>query len=147
MTKKENIKAVSVEVSTKERDKFLEELVFNGFATYQTSILDGKINIELKSLSGDDQLSLDTKVADIDASPVKVMHSHTIWLLTFALTKFGDTNLTLMSEKEKFDFIKSKSSVIIDLISNEHNTFHKKLQASVVGEAIEEVFLESPPTS
>lgn len=142
-SKKEEI----INVSTAERDKFLEELVFNGFATYEASILDGKVKVGYKSLSGSDQLALDGKVADLRSSPVEVMHTHTVWLLTYTLTSYGAKDLSSLSEEERFKFIKDKSSVIIDLLSDQHNIFHKKLQASIAGDIIDEVFLESPSTS
>ena len=147
MTKNTNKKEERIEVSIKEREKFLEELVFNEVATYTSSILDGRVEVKFKSLSGDNQLSLDGKVANINGSPVEVMHTHTIWLLTYTLTGFGPKDLSVLSEKERFDFIKAKSSIVVDLLSDEHNIFHKKLQASIAGDVIEEVFLESPPTS
>jgi len=147
MTKDTNKKEEKIEVSIKERDKFLEELVFNDIATYASSILDGKVEVKFKSLSGDNQLSLDSKVGNIKASPVEVMHIHTIWLLTYTLTAFGPKDLSTLSEEERYNFIKAKSGVIIDLLSDEHNIFHKKLQASIAGDVIEEVFLESPSTS
>jgi hypothetical protein len=146
-SKEEQKKIVEVQVSQEEKKKFLEDLVFKGTTTYKKEFFDGKLVVEYRSLTGQDQLEIEAKLPTVKGSPAKVMHTYSIWLLSYSLIKYGDTDLTQLEREQRFDFIARKSNSLIDLLSAGHNEFHKKLQACISGEVVDEVFFETPSTS
>jgi len=147
MNEKEKNKNEVIEVSKEEREKFLEDLVFKGCAFYEKTLLDGKLKIKLKTLSGEEQLEIDEKISDIEGTPAQVMHLYSILFLSYALVRYNDIDLEKLSKEERVSFLKSKPTAIIDKVSEELFEFNKKIKASVSGDKVEETFFETTPTS
>ena len=141
----ENVK--EVEVPKKEKEKFLEDLVFKGYTTYGKKIFDGKVEVLFKSLTAKEQLDIEDKIPSMKGSAAKVMHFYSLLLISYSLIKYGDTNLKDKSYEEKLEFVENLPSVVLDKLVFIYNEFIKKVQAVTNGEVIEEVFFETEPTS
>ena len=135
-----------VTLTEEEKNRFIEDLVFNKVTTYSKSLLDGKLNIKYKSLSAGEQIEIEEKIPGIKGSPSKVMHTYTLWLLAYSLVQYNDTDLSKLSIKDRFTFLNNEGGTITDILSTTYNEFQKKLQAVSKGAIIED-FLESPSTS
>ena len=146
-TEKTNKKEQVVELTAEEKTRFVEDLVFKGYAVYEKSFFDGKLTVKYKSITGEDQLDVESKLTSLSGSNAKLMHTYSILLLSKSILKINDDDLSSMSDGDKFELISKKSNTLIDLMVSGHNEFHKKLQACTKGEVIDEVFFEVTSTS
>jgi hypothetical protein len=148
ISKEENKKNKEIiEISKEEKEKFLEDLLFKGYTTYEKTILDGKLKIKFKSLSGQQQLEIDRQLSKTKVPAAEFLHNYSILLLTHTLIQYADINLEEKEFEERNKFISSKPALLIDLLTKTNREFHKKLEAILKGDTIEEVFFENPSTS
>jgi hypothetical protein len=142
-----NKKEIVVNISEEEKIKFIEDLVFKGETTYDKSYFDGKLKVTYKSISGKEQLEVEEKMPTIKGSPAKIMHTYSMWLISYSILKINSEDFSQLSPQDRFDKISEKSNTLIDILLDGHNEFHKKLQAVTKGEVVDEVFFETTSTS
>jgi hypothetical protein len=140
--KKEEI----VELTKEEKERFVEELVFKGGTTYEKTVFDGKLTLLYKTLNGNEQLEVEKSMTNPDGSTQTILHNYSLHLVANSLLRYGDTDLSKMTPKERRKFITKQSNSIIDVIIGGFNEFQKKLQACTRGEILDEVFFTAPST-
>jgi len=136
-----------VKVTSEEKKNFLEGLVLKGFAYYEEDILDDKIVVGFRSMSVDEQLSLEKAMADIEGSTTYILRVYAVKLVSTCIVKYGKEDIGNQGYEEREKFIKGLGSPILQILIRICNEFLKKLNAVSTGEAIEEVFFETPSTS
>ncbi len=148
MTNKKETKTEKiVDVTPEEKDRFIEDLVFKGQATYGKSVLNGKLKILFKSLRTGDQMEIERIMPTVDGSATYVMHVYSVKLVAVSLQHYNDTDMTEWHVDQKEKFIKELPNTIQDVLINTYNEFQDKLHAVSVGTELDKSFFEIPPTS
>lgn len=146
--KKESAKEEKiVEVTPKEKTRFIEDLVFKGEARYGKELLQGKLKVMFKSMTTNEQLELEEMMPKVEGSAAYVMHVYSVRLVATTLIYYNDKDLREWPFEKKEAFIKELPGAVQDAIIATHNEFQEKLQAVTQGTELDKSFFDIPSTS
>ena len=131
----------------KEKEQILNDLMFKNSVQFTINMLGGKLPVTFKGISAEDNLAIDAHMAESERTANQALHEYSLWVLSKAITKFGETDLTPMDDLERFNFFKGKDSTLLDKLIDHNSEFHTKIRQSLDAESIEKNFFGTPPTS
>jgi hypothetical protein len=105
--------------------EILEQLIINGVAKKDFSLLEDKLKFTLKTLSGKEQLNIEEWMQDIKGTPVFVVHSFTLRMLAYGLVSYQDNKFKDKSPAERLEFIEKLDTTILDLITESQKEFYE----------------------
>ncbi len=124
----------------------LEQLVFNGTAEKEFEILDGKVKFKLKTLTGKDQMEVESVMkSDENNSPAYVVHKYSLEMLSRSLVSYGDADFSDKNTEDIIKFLLTLSTSILDAMLEIHNNFLKECKKIVSPENITNLS-ETPST-
>lgn len=131
---------------TQEQSKILDDLIIKGYADKKTTLLDGKLEIILRSLTTDAQLNVEKDMKNIEGTPLFTVHSFSVKILAQVLQSYKAGDLVFLNKDtvETEAFIKTRPTAITDALVNAHSEFEKELKEITSVEAIKENFTQTP---
>ena len=129
---------------SKEKKILLEDLFFNGQATREISLLDGKLVAVVKNLAARDQLTIENSLSTLKGSTAYVLHTYSINLLSNTLIKYGKQNFK--DSVEARTFLEGLPGAVIDYLVKKQTEFEKEIAELYTGEEIDKVFFGTAST-
>jgi len=102
----------------------LEQLIVNGFAKKDFTLLKGKLKFTIKTLSGKEQLSIEDWMKDIKGTPAFIVHNFTLRMLTVGLLSYQDTTLKGQNPEQIFGFVEQLDTTILDRLTASQKDFY-----------------------
>lgn len=133
-------------ITKEQADKFMEQIVYENFATKVIEVVEGKLNVTIRTLTAKDQLEIEQLVPKVEGTPAYQLHKYAIYLLAKALLRYGDKNLKPMNWEEKENFIEQLPTAILDRLVLEQQDFSKQVNALLSPDKLEETFFATPST-
>jgi hypothetical protein len=132
---------------TPEQEKMLDELIEKGFVTKRVSILDGKIEAALTSVTTEDQLEAEWETKATDAISAYQIHTYSIKILSRVLKgiKTNGKNIKFETPEDAEKYLKSKPPLFRDLLIEEQSKFEKEIRDITKKEELEN-FTKTPAT-
>jgi len=127
-------------------DKYLQEYLTEGFATYEFDLLAGrgpKIKVRTISVSG--QMAVESSMKDTSKEdiPLYRMHKYQLEFLSHVLLKVG--NKEFKSPEEVMNYITEKGLAFADKVSKVQSTFEQLFRTELSSDDIEN-FSQTPST-
>ncbi len=129
---------------SKTNKTLLEDLFFNGFATKDISLLDGKINVVIRSLAAKDQLVIEQGLSTLKGSTAYVLHTYSLNLLSHTIIKYGKEEFK--DSVEALKYIETLPGAVIDYLVKAQTGFEKEIAKLYTGEEIDAAFFETAST-
>jgi hypothetical protein len=129
-----------------ETARILEELFDKGYATRKVELIKDKLNVVLRSLSGKDQLEIESDMGKekLKSSPAAyVIHNYSLKLLSKTVVSYGSTSFK--NSDEAWSFLENLTSAIIDKLTKAQNTLEKDVRSALNIESVEKNFSETGP--
>ncbi len=129
-----------------ETARILEELFDKGFATRVIPILGEKLRATVRSLSGKDQLEIESKMGrdKMKNNPAAfIIHSYSLELLCKTVVSYGDKIFKDATDTKKF--LENLTNSIIDKLVKSQNKLEKDIRAALELDKVEENFSETGP--
>ena len=126
--------------------KFMEQIVFENSATKVIEVVEGKLNVTIRTLTARDQLDIEQLIPKVEGTPAYQLHKYAIYLLSKSLLRYGDKNLKAMNWEEKEEFIEHLPTAILDRLVMEQQDFSKQINALLSPDKLEENFFATPST-
>jgi len=129
-----------------ETARILEELFDKGFATRVIPILGEKLSATVRSLSGKDQLEIESKMGrdKMKNNPAAfIIHSYSLELLCKTVVSYGDKIFKDATDTKKF--LENLTNSIIDKLVKSQNKLEKDIRAALELDKVEENFSETGP--
>jgi len=123
----------------------LEQLVFNGNATKDFERGDGKLKFTLATVTGENQLNLESGMEKIKGSPNFIIHTYGVKLLSYSLKKYQEKDFSKSTPEEVENFIITLSTPVVDVLSIAQADFQKECKNLLSPEVIENLS-ETPST-
>lgn len=132
-----------VQISDEERERVLDELFEQGYATLQEVVIPGRLSATFRTMGGEAQLTLEQEAGKLEGSTSFVIHSYSKLLLSKTLVSYGDQKFA--SFAEALEFLGGDiSSTLIDKMVKIQNYFERQVRKATDIEAIEEHFFGTP---
>ena len=128
----------------KRKKKLMEDLFFNGFATLEIVLLDGKVTATLKNLAAKDQLAIENSLSELKGSTAFVLHSYSMQLLSKTL--IGYNKQEFKDSVEARGFLENLPGAVIDYLVKKQTEFEKEIAELYTGEEIDKVFFGTAST-
>jgi hypothetical protein len=134
---------------TPEQSKMLDELIVKGYTEKETTILDGNVIVVFRSLTTEDQLSVEREMKSIEGTPLFTVHSFSVKILSYVLRSYkaGSLVFTNKNAAETEAFIKTRATVVTDALVTAHSEFEKELKEMTSVEVIKENFTQTPSSA
>jgi hypothetical protein len=126
--------------------RILEELFDKGFATRDIPILGDKLKATVRSLSGKDQLEIESKMGKDQTknNPAAfIIHTYSLELLCKTVVSYGKT--TFENSENARKFLENLTNSIIDKLVKAQNALEKDIRVALELDSIEENFSETGP--
>jgi hypothetical protein len=130
--------------NSKYKKKLLEDLFFNGYATREIKLLDGKISAVVRNLAAKDQLAIENSLSTLTGSTAYVLHTYSINLLSNTLVSYGKSNFK--DSVEARTYLEKLPGAVIDYIVKKQTEFEKEIAELYTGEEIDKVFFGTAST-
>ena len=130
--------------NSKEKKQLLEDLFFNGYATRNIDLLDGKVKAVIRNLAAKDQLAIENSLGTLKGSTAYVLHSYSINLLSKTLAQYGKNKFK--DSVEARDFLDKLPGAVIDYLVKKQTEFEKEIAELYTGEEIDKVFFGTAST-
>ena len=122
----------------------LEDLFFQGYATKEVSLLDGKITAVIRSLSAKNQLLIEKSLATLKGSTAYVLHTYSLKLLSHTIIQYGKEEFKDSVEAKKC--LEKLPGAVIDYLVKQQTQFEREIAKLYTGQEIDEVFFETAST-
>ena len=124
--------------------KLLEDLFFNGYATCDVELLDKKIVATIRSLSAKDQLTIENSLSTLKGSTAFVLHTYSLKLLSYTLTKYGKEEFK--NPVEALKFLETLPGIVIDYLVKQQTQLEKTIAKVYTGQEIDAAFFGTAST-
>ncbi len=124
---------------TEKQQTWLEQLIFDGHVTAIIPILQDKVKLELVSIDGETQLSIEGRMKDKDGTALEMLHTYAINTLGYTIKKIiTDREVKAFANPdEAIAYIKTRPTAFIDAMIKAQSDFEKELKFIATGEAVE----------
>lgn len=157
VTSKEEVTAIEVpkkeiNLSDTERDRILDQLFEDGFATIDIELYPKRKSITVKSLSSENRSELEEYMRTIEGSTSEVMHKYMKKCLSLGLTEVssirdGETTSQPFTTSEQTNkFLDRLPQIVIDKAGKAQHYFEKQISKAIDYDSIEEHFFGIPST-
>ena len=127
-----------------EKQKLMEDLFFNGFATLKIDLLDGKLSAVVRNLAAKDQLAIENSLSELKGSTAFVLHSYSMNLLSKTLKSYGKQEFK--DSVEARGFLENLPGAVIDHLVKKQTMFEKQIAEVYTGEEIDQAFFGTAST-
>jgi hypothetical protein len=127
-----------------DKQKLMEDLFFNGFATHKIVLLDGKISATVRNLAAKDQLAIENSLSELKGSTAFVLHSYSMNLLSKTLKSYGKQEFK--DSVEARGFLENLPGAVIDYLVKHQTMLEKEIAEVYTGEEIDKVFFGTAST-
>lgn len=141
----EKKQAAKKQARISDKTKLLEDLFEHGFATRVVDIIPNKLSATVRTLNANDQLQLENSMKDVDGSYAYLIHTYSLRLLSYTITKYGENEFKSIAEATKFFEAQGLSSVLVEKLVKEQQKLEKDTRASLNLEEVETAFFEQGP--